>query len=232
MSWLVDTNVLSELRRVRPDPRIASWITERQESVFLSVLTIGELEKGIRMQAEKSKRQRLERWLEADVLPWFTGRILVIDEEVSRAWGRIAAEAVEPLPVIDALIGATALTHDLTVATRNVRDIARTGARNFQPLGGAMIQMNVSRRAFLRQAGATAAAASVIGAAGFRRNQARGDYLPERQRPSIASSSGSEAARRTSTLGIPSASAISRRWQARLIRPSTPRFPECRCVST
>ena len=133
MSWLLDTNVLSELRKLRPEPRVTRWVSKHEDSLFLSVLTLGELEKGIRLHPERAKRQLLSRWLEEEVIPWFSGRILPIDEAVSRKWGQLLAEAKQPLPAVDALIGATALTHDLIIATRNVSDLARTGAPIINP---------------------------------------------------------------------------------------------------
>ena len=133
MSWLLDTNVLSELRKLRPEPRVTRWVSKHEDSLFLSVLTLGELEKGIRLHPERAKRQLLSRWLEEEVIPWFSGRILPIDEAVSRRWGQLLAEAKPPLPAVDALIGATALTHDLIIATRNVSDLARTGAPIINP---------------------------------------------------------------------------------------------------
>ncbi len=106
MSWLFDTNVLSELRKPRPEPRVTRWVSKHEDSLFLSVLTLGELEKGIRLLPERATRQLLSRWLEEEVIPWFSGRILPIDEAVSRRWGQLLAEAKQPLPAVDGLIAA------------------------------------------------------------------------------------------------------------------------------
>lgn len=133
MSWLVDTNVISELSRRAPSPKVAEWLIERQDDLFISVLCIGELEKGLAMVAEATRRVRLERWVRNDVLVWFGDRVLPVDARVAVRWGRLLGEAGEPLPAVDSLIAATALTHRLTVATRDVEGFARTGVALVNP---------------------------------------------------------------------------------------------------
>ena len=133
MSWLVDTNVLSELTRRAPDAGVQQWLVEHEEDLFISVLTLGELERGVRMAADGSRQKRLRAWLENDVRAWFAGKILPIDENVALAWAEILTRSKNPLPAIDSLIGATALAHQLTVVTRDEDDIARTGAKVCNP---------------------------------------------------------------------------------------------------
>jgi predicted nucleic acid-binding protein len=105
-------------------------------SLFLSVLTIAELEKGILLLEKSSKRDRLEDWLQADLLNRFTGRILNVDMNVVNTWARLQADAEKKghrLPTMDSLIAATAMTHDFTLVSRNTRDFVRSGARLFDP---------------------------------------------------------------------------------------------------
>jgi hypothetical protein len=127
VSYLVDTNVLSELRRREPDANVLRWMSARPATtLYLSVLTVGELRKGIEMLAESERKRALLDWLDIELPAFFSGRILPIDEAVADRWGRLVAEAARPLPAIDSLLAATALTHGLTLVTRNLRD--------FQPL--------------------------------------------------------------------------------------------------
>lgn len=123
MSHLVDTNVLSELRRRSPNARVVRWISARPATtLFLSVLTLGELRKGIEGLPEGERKHRLLDWLEVELPAFFTGRILPIDTRVADRWGRLVAQAGRPLPAIDSLLAATALTHGLTLITRNLKD--------------------------------------------------------------------------------------------------------------
>jgi hypothetical protein len=137
LAYLIDTDVLSEPLKARPDRRVIAWLEGVEESLlYLSVLTIGEIEKGIAKLGDRPKAAKLERWLEEELTARFAGRLLPIDLEVASRWGRVCGEAErrgEKLPVIDSLIGAAALVYGLTVATRNVRDISRTGAAVFNP---------------------------------------------------------------------------------------------------
>ena len=135
--FLLDTNVISELIRPRPDPKVKNWIDSTDESLlFLSVLTIGEIRKGIVKLSDRARRGALELWLD-NVLPLrFSGRILPIDQAVADRWGRLSGEAASrrmPLPVIDALLAATALHYEMTLVTRNTKDVRRTRASVFNP---------------------------------------------------------------------------------------------------
>lgn len=134
MNYLVDTNVVSELRKgERADPLVIDWFRRRRpQDVFLSVLTVGELRRGVRRIQRRDSRAAsvLEAWLDG-VLDRFRDRVLDVDLAVAERWGRLGVP--DPLPDADGLIAATALVHDLVVVTRNVKHIAPTGVRHFNP---------------------------------------------------------------------------------------------------
>ena len=134
MSYLLDTNVLSELRRKTPDIGVVEWFARRPAStLFLSVLTIGELRKGIEGLRDVERRSALTDWLETDLPGFFAGRILAIDTQVADRWGKLVAAAGRPLPAIDSLLGATAAQHGLSIVTRNGRDFADLGLDVINP---------------------------------------------------------------------------------------------------
>ncbi len=123
--YLLDTNCISELVRVTPDPRVVAWMEATDEELlYLSVLTLGEIRKGLTGLAQGRRRTGLEIWL-AELQARFSDRILPIDAPVAERWGVLAAFAkgrgVSP-PVMDGLLAATALHHDLTVVSRNAGD--------------------------------------------------------------------------------------------------------------
>ena len=127
MSWLLDTCALSEYVRKTPAPEVIRWLDEQDESsLFISVISLGEIEKGIlKLRASDPRRsQKLTAWL-GKVEQRFAGRILALDAAALHVWAQIAATAElagQPLPVMDGLIMATAQCHGLTVVTRNVQD--------------------------------------------------------------------------------------------------------------
>jgi predicted nucleic acid-binding protein len=135
--FLLDTNVLSELIKPHPDGNVVQWVKNTEEArMFLSVLTLGEIRKGIVGLRMGSRRARLESWLDEDLRARFQSRVLPIDEAVADRWGTMAAIATaagKPLPVIDGLLAATALDHNLTLVTRNAFDVAGTGVRVLNP---------------------------------------------------------------------------------------------------
>lgn len=135
--FLLDTNVISELVRPGPDERVADWMDATDEELlFLSVLTLGEIRKGIAALAHPARKSRLETWLSRGLILRFEGRILPIDQAVADRWGQITGALAlkgSPLAVIDGLLAATALHHNLTVVTRNTRDVLLTGVRIFDP---------------------------------------------------------------------------------------------------
>jgi predicted nucleic acid-binding protein len=134
LSYLVDTNALSELRRKTPDANVAAWFAQRPPgTLYLSVLTLGEIRKGVEGVTDTARRQALTDWLETDLPVFFIGRILAVDDAVADRWGRLVAAAGRPLPAIYSLLAATALAHDLVLVTRNTRDFAGLPVRVFNP---------------------------------------------------------------------------------------------------
>jgi len=136
--FLLDTNVISELVTAKPEPRVRAWLDATEETLlYLSVLTIAEIRKGVTsLLLQSARRIALEAWLDHDVMLRFSHRILPVDLSVADRWGRIAGSAVakkSPVPVIDGLLAATALHHNLIFVTRNTRDVAATGATLFNP---------------------------------------------------------------------------------------------------
>lgn len=126
--FLLDTNCVSELVRIKPHPGVLGWIEAVEEGLlYLSVLTLGEIRKGLGYLPQGRRRARLETWLEVELRARFSGRLLPIDEAVALRWGLLAAQAKrmgKPLAIIDGLLAATALHHNLTLVTRNVGDFA------------------------------------------------------------------------------------------------------------
>ena len=134
MSWLLDANIVSELRKgSRCDANVAAWYAQVESGeLFMSVLTLGEIRKGVeRMRRHDPAQARmLERWL-ADLRTIYADRLIAVDRDVADEWGRMAA--IRTLPIIDGLLAATARTHDLTLVTRNVDDVAGLGAKLLNP---------------------------------------------------------------------------------------------------
>ena len=132
--YLIDTNIISEVRKGRRcDPRVAAWYrAARDDELFLSVLVVGEIRQGIERLRPRNARQAtaLENWLE-EILGSFGERVLPINERVAQIWGRL--NTPEPLPVVDSLLAATAEAHGLTLVTRNLKDIERSGVRCLNP---------------------------------------------------------------------------------------------------
>ncbi|PPD28838.1 MAG: VapC toxin family PIN domain ribonuclease [Methylomonas sp.] len=123
MSYLIDTNVLSELRRREPNQGVIEWFDQRPATtLYLSVLTLGEIRKGIASLANDDRQLKLLDWLKVELPQFFSGRILSVDAAVTDHWGRLNAQMGRPIPAIDSLIAATALTHGLRLVTRTVRD--------------------------------------------------------------------------------------------------------------
>lgn len=132
--YLIDTNVISEIRKgSRCDTKVAAWLRQvRDDDLYLSVLVIGEIRQGIERVRARDLRQALalEDWLDG-LLVGFGERILKIDDSITQTWGRLSA--LGGFPVIDALLAATALTHGLTLVTRNIKDVERSGVRCLNP---------------------------------------------------------------------------------------------------
>jgi len=134
MSYLVDTNVLSELRRKLPDARVVQWFAARPVgTLYLSVLTLGEIRKRIDAMPRSARRLALLDWLETELPAFFEGRVLPVDVAVADRWGRLAAQAKRPVPAIDSLLVATAAHHGMTCVTRNVVDVKGLSVQLINP---------------------------------------------------------------------------------------------------
>lgn len=140
MNVLLDTCVLSEM--VKPSPRqaVLGWLEgQREEHLYLSALTFGEIQKGIAKLSDGRRRRALQAWVDGDLRDRFFGRILDVDHVVASRWGLLLGSAERRgtrLQVIDSLIAATAITHGLVVATRNIEDMVRCGAEAVNPWEG------------------------------------------------------------------------------------------------
>lgn len=137
MSFLLDTCVLSELLKIKPDRNVIEWISSVDEDqLYVSVITIGEIQKGISRLPHSKKRKQLEDWIEFDLRERFKNRILPIDEDVALLWGQLLGELEQKgkrIPVIDAMIAANALNNNLTVVTRDIKDLSATGVDIYNP---------------------------------------------------------------------------------------------------
>ena len=135
--FLLDTNIISELVKPKPEANVTEWVENTDESLlYLSVLTLGEIRRGIAALPQSRRRATLEAWLDKDLRARFDGRILVIDQEVADRWGLLTAAARNSgivLPVIDGLLAATALEHNLTLVTRDTGQIPSIGVAVFNP---------------------------------------------------------------------------------------------------
>ena len=138
MSYLIDTNIISEVRKgERCDTHVSAWYSAiADDEIFLSTLVLGEIRKGVELTRPRdaAKAAALERWLQ-EVETAFDGRVLGIDNAVSDQWGRMSA--IRPVPVVDGLLAATALVNGLTLVTRNDRDVAGLGTTVLNPFRGA-----------------------------------------------------------------------------------------------
>ncbi len=137
MNFLLDTNVLSEAMRKQPSSRVLKWIGEQvEESLFISVITVGELRRGSLILSEGKKRRSLLRWIETGIKAEFANRILPVDTAVMERWADLQAATMKAgrrLPVMESLLAATALTHDLSLATRKMADFEAAGVALFDP---------------------------------------------------------------------------------------------------
>jgi tRNA(fMet)-specific endonuclease VapC len=138
--FLLDTNVPSELTRPKSDPQVEKWLDDADdEQLFISVVSLGEIFKGLTILPEGKRRQQLQQWLDETLRPWFEGRILPVSEPIAERWGILAGECQlkgRPIKVADGLIAATALEHGLTIVTRNVRDFSGLGMSVYNPWPG------------------------------------------------------------------------------------------------
>ena len=137
MNYLLDTNVISELAAVKPNPKVIEWIERVDaERVFLSVITIGELKKGIEKLSKSKRKESLNRWLAEDLLVRFEDHLLAIDTETMLVWGAMNARleaAGRPISAIDGLLAASAMQHGCTLVTRNAGHFEYTDTALFNP---------------------------------------------------------------------------------------------------
>jgi toxin FitB len=140
VSFLLDTNVVSEWVKPAPDPGLVKWLTATDEDgIYLSVVSLAELRYGIERLDAGRRRARLEDWMQHELRERFSGRIIAVDERVADAWGRVVARCLatgRPISVMDAFIAATAETADLMLITRNDSDFASAGIRVHNPWTG------------------------------------------------------------------------------------------------
>ena len=137
MNYLLDTCVISEFAARQPTEKVVSWLsTLDTETVFLSVVTLGEIQKGIEKLPASKRKEALRTWLKDDLLVRFHDRLLPLESGEMLAWGTLVSKVEAkgaPMPLIDSLIAATALHHDLVVVTRDVDDFAPSGVRLLNP---------------------------------------------------------------------------------------------------
>jgi predicted nucleic acid-binding protein len=136
MSYLLDTNIISETIRRNPNKTVIAWLDQLPaEALFVSVLTLGEIHKGVDALADRKRREKLRLWLEHELPAWFEGRVLPVDLAVADRWGRLLAEVGRPVPTIDSLLAATALHYELRLVTRNAGDFNYPGLDVINPFG-------------------------------------------------------------------------------------------------
>jgi toxin FitB len=137
LNYLLDTNVLSEGTRPEPDARVAAWLNARPSlALFVSIVSIAEIRKGILLLPEGRKRTKLQSWLESELLPVFASRVIPLGEVEMNEWAALQADAEKNghrLPVVDSLIAATARCHGLALATRNIHDFRNCGISVYNP---------------------------------------------------------------------------------------------------
>ena len=137
MKYLLDTCVISEIIRPQPDENVISWVQgKNEESFYLSVLTFGEIEKGIEKALDSGRKRKLQLWVEQDLKQRFESRIIPIDLEISSRWGAIQGKAElvgKSMPVIDGLIAVSGLVHNCIVVTRNIADMEQSSVELLNP---------------------------------------------------------------------------------------------------
>jgi toxin FitB len=137
MRCLLDTCVISELIKPKPDERVMSWLLEQNDSdLYVSALTFGELQRGIEKLPASRKKEEINNWVENEMKRRFQNRTLEIDLFIAKAWGKIqgiADKKGKPMPIFDSLIAATGIVHGLTVVTRNVSGMEQSGVNLFNP---------------------------------------------------------------------------------------------------
>ena len=139
-SFLLDTNVPSEMIRDRPDFRVNAWVRAQEDvSLYLSAITIGEIRKGVTILPESKRRSRLQDWLENDIIPLFASRIIPVTQAIAERWGVLSGQrqlAGRPLGMADGLVAATAIENGFTLVTRNIKDYENLGVAILNPWEG------------------------------------------------------------------------------------------------
>jgi toxin FitB len=134
VSYLLDTNILSETVCRNPNQAVLAWLDELpSDALFISVLTLGEIRKGVEGLSDKRRREKLRLWLEHELPAWFEGRVLPIDLAVADHWGRLLGQVRRPVPAIDSLLAATAVHYELRLVTRNAADFNYPGLEVINP---------------------------------------------------------------------------------------------------
>ncbi|MFA6313932.1 MAG: type II toxin-antitoxin system VapC family toxin [Sterolibacterium sp.] len=134
MSYLLDTNVIAELVRPKPAKAVLAWFENiPSDALHISVLTLGEIRKGVEHMPDGARREKLRLWLEHDLTDWFGTRVLPVDMPVADRWGRLLVQLGHPVPSMDSLLAATALHHDLRLVTRSEKDFGYPGLEVVNP---------------------------------------------------------------------------------------------------
>ena len=132
MSYLIDTNIISETIKTTPNKGVLKWFNSTPSyALFISVITIGEIRKGIEIVKNDTKKSELVSWLDFELRPWFGNNIISIDQSIAERWGYISANT--RVPAIDGLIAATAMVSNLTLVTRNTKDFIIPGLEVINP---------------------------------------------------------------------------------------------------
>jgi predicted nucleic acid-binding protein len=135
--FLLDTNIPSEMTRPSPQPSVSGWLDDADDDqLYFSVVSLGEVLKGVTLLSESKRCSELQQWLDETLRPWFEGRVLPVNQPIAERWGVLTGQCQlkgRPLKVVDGFIAATALEHDLTVVTRNVKDFAGLGVMVLNP---------------------------------------------------------------------------------------------------
>lgn len=121
--FLLDTNVISETFKQRPNERVIAWLRSQPSTMqFTSTISLGEIAKGAALVQDEQRKAQIMMWLQRDLVAWFSGRILPFDMRTALCWGNISAQSARTLPTADSMLIATALIHNLTLVTRNTKD--------------------------------------------------------------------------------------------------------------
>jgi toxin FitB len=137
MKFLIDTNIVSEIKRPKPNAAVLAWLSATPKTeISLSVITLGEIEQGIARTPVQIKARQLQTWLDDEIKPRFQGRILSIDEEIMSIWARETSRLIlqgKTQALFDSLIAATAIRYNLTLVTRNTKDVQVMPVKIFNP---------------------------------------------------------------------------------------------------